>query len=60
MEVLDLPKVSAIDYIVDAGNKYKVWYRNKMIAKGNLGRNQTVQAAAATRHTRPDRSSDAA
>jgi hypothetical protein len=36
IEVLDLPKASAIDYIVDAGNKYKVWYRNKMIRRWNL------------------------
>jgi hypothetical protein len=60
LEVLDLPKASAIDYIVDAGNEYKVWYRKKMVARWNLRRNQTVQATAAIRHTRPDRSSDAA
>jgi hypothetical protein len=60
IEVLDLPKASAIDYIVDAGNKYKVWYRNKMIERWNLRHSQTVQTTAAIRHTRPDRSSDAA
>jgi hypothetical protein len=60
IEVLDLPKASAIDYIVDAGNQYKVWYRNKMNARWNLPHNQTVQTTAAIRYPRPDRSSDAA
>jgi hypothetical protein len=59
IEVLDLPKTFAIDYIVDAGNEYKVRYGNKMIAPWHLPHNQTVQATAAIRHTRPDRSSDA-
>jgi tetrahydromethanopterin S-methyltransferase subunit F len=53
IEVLDLPKASAIDYIVDAGNEYKVWYRNKMIGRWNLRLNQTVQATAAIGHTPP-------